>query len=166
MLSFICTVSAQKKNAQTRKPSKTEVIRSNTIKWFKETYVPHFFKNPSSYKFVKCNVAPKTKGKMLEELIVTSTRNIPRYKQLAERYRFVSPNEYATKYHDAVDTKERAEKLYSELSEQQKKEIDHYEIYYECYGTNSFGGRILSSYIMKADADGNLDYESIECLDE
>lgn len=155
---------AQIKKTTVRKPSKVEIVKSRAKKWFSETYVPNFFKNPSSYRFVKCIVEPQTYEQVLKNNIWYANYQIEQNERYAKSYA-LSPNPYREKYNNAKEAKEKAEAQLNSLSDKEKKEVLEYKIYYECYGTNSFGAKILQRFEFKADADCNIDYNSIENID-
>lgn len=165
--------------AQKKKPVKlTELqkVKKEGLDYFKNVYVESNFKDPYSYKLLKCDVYPITFKEHIEELLKSvddkikssdTTRPFSEYQtKKAEYLRNVSrvknyPDIYKqsdidrakkdwdnciSEYNDAIDTKKKGEQMLTALSASEANKIHHYSFYIDCYSNNSYGNPVLGKF--------------------
>ena len=150
------SVSAQKKVVDP-----LEKIEKEAKVWFKKFYVQPFFKDPYSYRLVKCFAAPVYVGKELEKEIEDLRGKVEGGEFMKQK----RPQSYtgAVKrlHEEYVQKLAVLEAFYNSLTDEQKKGIDKYIIYIHCYAKNSLGNEVLGKYQFTADKDGNFDLSSV-----
>jgi hypothetical protein len=104
------------------------------VKVFRETYVEKKFKDPYSFQLLKLETKPITFGDWdLNDIIYLKS-------QLEKKdFKYVKENEL-------IDRIKLKEDSYSKMSDEIKKTIKSYEVKLDCYGSNSYGGKVLSRY--------------------
>lgn len=135
---------------------KTDTIplTNKTIKWFKDVYVKENFKDPYSYQMMSHSTSFITMKEWIQNDLDYINKFIETYNK--------------TKRHSDFD-----EKTYDRLSKNKiKYEEDLKNIntdYIKCYvitiearGTNSYGGVVLSKYIIKLFVDDNFEKPKVQ----
>ena len=77
---------AQIKKKPQSKPSEIQQVKKDALSWFKNVYVESYFKDPYSYKLLKCDIYPTT----LKEVIEGYIRDLDSEIYLADTSKFYS----------------------------------------------------------------------------
>ncbi len=141
---------------------KIEKIEVSAKKWFKDHYVRGFFKDPYSYKFLKCHAISVNQGEELEKKMSKLEGTIRGGNYTKEK----RPNSYNGSlkrlHEEAIAEYEPLKQKYDSLSDAEKNSVLYYLVYIDCYAKNSYGNEVLGKYQFKADKDGKFDLNSVE----
>jgi hypothetical protein len=191
-LTITLTIStfAQKKITKRQPVSPDKVAKLKAQKWFRDMYVATTFKDPYSYKLLKCTIVPISYLLEYQDNLEQAKESYKRndtsgtssvYKGHVERYNLNKADyEKARLEHgdDAYVTKEAKgymDKYYllawedstnfskavrdkamwtialGKLSSQKRNRAMYYYVDIDCYGSNSYGAKILGRYTFKFD---------------
>jgi hypothetical protein len=101
---------------------------------FKEQYVEKNFKDPYSFQLLKLESKPKT----CEDWLLDDLNFL---KGLLEKKDFTS-----YKKNELIEKIKLKEDEYSGMTDEIRKTIKTYEVRLDCYGTNSYGNKVLGRY--------------------
>jgi len=109
-------------------------IDKKIVNTFKQQYVEKTFKDPYSFQLLKIESKPVTFGGWL-------LNDISYLKSSLERKDFI-----VYKKNELEEKIKKYEDEYSTMSEDVRKTVKSYEVKLDCYGSNSYGGKILGRY--------------------
>lgn len=125
-------------------------IQSIAKTYFEKEYVQQTFKDPYSYELKKIWSEPITKEVSLQENIVKSQM-------------IYSNKIFPKKMRQAAQENEVKNKNeLSQLSDPDKIKIVAYDVYFDTYGANSYGNKVLGKYMLRMNTDGNTIGKVIE----
>ena len=104
------------------------------VKVFRDTFVEKKFKDPYSFQLLKLETKPITFGEWdLNDILYLKS-------QLEKKdFKYIKENEL-------IDRIKLKEDSYLKMSDEIKKTIKSYEVRLDCYGSNSYGGKVLNRY--------------------
>ena len=113
-------------------------IDKEIVKTFKDLYVDKTFKDPYSFKLMKFVKKPVTMGVWRDG---EYNSGLLFWKSYLEKKDF---SVYSEKH--IKEMIEILELSYSNMSDYVRNKIKSYIVYIDCYGTNSYGGKVLGRY--------------------
>jgi hypothetical protein len=182
---LICfTSQAQVKKKAPGKLTEMQQVKKQALYWFKNFYVDINFKDPYSYKLLKCDIYPVSAEEALIETCEDISREVSRadtaeyfsgYKQKKRLYFTVSNNikaypsiyrqsevDRAKKdwddeiliYQKLLKLKIEADSLLKVMDPIVRKKVSYYSLYIDCYSNNSYGNAVLGRYSLHFDKKG------------
>ncbi|WP_069658613.1 hypothetical protein [Arcticibacter eurypsychrophilus] len=170
---------AQAKKAPIKKsPVKLTEIQQTKInaqRWFKDVYIESYFKDPYSYKLLKCTIYPETYKESLKSILTyaqldsiksDTSSSFSKYKLRLSEYNYkmksasrftkrdsssarYDQKEVATLLANHTDAMEKISDIRSKLSTltvSSANRIVSYMVLLDCYSNNSYGNRILGKF--------------------
>jgi hypothetical protein len=126
--------------------------QSKVLSLFKTEIVEKTFKDPYSFKLLKLEITPQTKGDRLLEDIKFIESNLTEYRKY---------DKYA-KPEDKVDIRlDALKKQYAEMSDGDKQTLKCYSVRLDCYGNNSLGNQTLGRYKLYVNTDYSGQYNTL-----
>jgi hypothetical protein len=183
LLPLICFSQIKKKPVL---KNEIEKIKTEGLKWFKSVYVEAHFKDPYSYKLLKCDVYPQTNKEAVEKIISDAKREfiysdssstLSDYNEKKrEYYKTLSDFKFYPKLvtqkdvdrakqkldieigkHIESEAKiKNAQELLNKLDPIMAKKIAHYVLYIDCYSNNSYGNKVLGRFGLYYGKDGPI----------
>lgn len=115
--------------------------------YFENQYVQKTFKDPYSYKLVKSWSEPVT----LERSIKFSMDGY---------FTLINMKSFSKKEHkEFINKVELEQKKLNNLPQVEKEKVIAYLVFFDAYGANSYGNKVLGRYVMRIDTFGKVEGE-------
>lgn len=159
-------------------------IKKNALSWFKNVYVDSYFKDPYSYKVLKCDIYPVNNEEALKSAAEDLSYAVERLDTLKSYSDYgikkrqyhkavnnikVYPTIYSQtdvdkakkawddeilKYNQALSDKKETDSLLLVIDANTRKKVSYYMVYLDCYSNNSYGNPVLGKYSFYFDKNG------------
>ena len=111
------------------------------LKTFKDLHVEKTFKDPYSFQLMKIESVPITFGDWVRRDIATVQKNLE-----TKSFSYSTKKELEQKIKDAELRLENHKKKLEEMSPELRDAVKAFNVKIDCYGSNSYGNRVLSKY--------------------
>lgn len=143
---------AQKKKVVQKKLTKTEIAVKRATTYFKNEYVPIYFKDKYSYQLKSAYAVEHSLGSNMEDDIRTFKREISYIDTTSVKF----TKDAEINYRKMIEDKNSLENMFDNLPEEIKNKTETYSVFIDCYAANSFGNKVLGRYVVDIDDDGNV----------
>lgn len=149
----ICAQAKKTTKVPVKKVSKKELAIKRATDYFKNEYVPVHFKDKYSYQFKGAHAVEHSLEYNMENDIMNLQREISYVDTTSANF----TKDAEAKYLKMIESKKQLEDLFANLPEEVKSKTDTYSVFIECYAANSFGNKVLGTYVVDIDDEGKIE---------